>query len=202
MTYSFIKSINDIRDFQKFVQNLINSDAIASNLDINNYIITSSSVNTQTNLVNINFSSTLTNNQYMLLEWSIMNYTNPTPQTIYKNVPYLMNEIDIENTTYTTINSFPYLGSDYTDTLKKINVNSRLNTSNLSSSNYYDLRVINITKNTILGSNLLSNVDYNYNNISLSNIPTDYSLLELQGRKNGFATSFNINSVELIYLFK
>lgn len=199
MTYSFKKSVDDLQNFEKYIQSLLEALPSYSNNPIQ---LLSSSAIDETNVINLNFPADLTLDQYAILEKAITSYIEPiSDEKLYRTRPSLFTQTSIKNNTFTTINSILNSGSFYGDELNRLRVNSRIINST-TSNNYYYLRVVDITNNVTLGSNILNNEEYQYNTIPLSNVSSQTATLELQGKNVSTNTHFDINSVQLAYIFR
>ncbi len=201
MSISF-DNTQDIKNIKKFEQYLL--DLLAKYANDSNYssnILLTSTATDQTNVINLNFSSQLNQEQIALLEEAIASYVEPyTEENLYRTTPYFTSEITCDSTEYTLLHSFLYSGYYYNEILKKIRVNSRINS--LNSNSHYYLRVIDVTNNIIMGSNVLTNQEYEYNTIPLSNIPFDLTTIELQGKKGSTSENFQINGLQLVYIYR
>lgn len=202
MSISFDNTQQDIKNIKKFeayLLELLQKYANDSNYS-SNVLLTSTSID-QTNVINLNFSSQLNEEQIALLEEAISSYVEPyTEEHLYRTTPCLTPEITCSSTEYTLLHSILYSGYNYNEPLNKLRINSRINTS-YSNSHYY-LRVVDITNNIIMGSNVFTNTEYTYNTIPLSNIPFDLATIELQGKKGPTSDNFQINGCQIVYTFR
>ena len=203
MSYSFVRDLRDIEKFEKYIQSLLDAYTLDSNIS-SNTSITSSSRNEETNVIDLNFPSNLTAEQYAILEQAISSYVEPpTDENLYRTKPCVFTQLSLTNQNFTTINSILYSGIYYSDILAKIKVNSRINPTKANESNLcYTLRAVDITNNIVLGSNNLYNLEYEYNTIPLSNVSNETSTIEIQGKKGITGSSFDVNGAQLVYLFK
>jgi hypothetical protein len=197
MTYSIQSSFTDIKKFEQHILDLMQQyDGVNSS----NILLTSTKDDT-TSVIDFNFSSELTDEQYSLLMQAISTYQEtPSDEYLYRTVPYVMNNINVVNTEYSLINSILYSGTNYNEVLTKLRVSGRINSSD--SNAYYSLRVVDTTNNVIMGSNNFTNTEFAYGVISLNSTPFDIVTLELQGKKGILGDSFDINGVQMVYVFR
>jgi hypothetical protein len=201
MSLSFQNNIKDIQKFEDYINNLLLQYALNSNLTPSSNLNLSSSKDDSTNIVNLNFSSELTSEQYAIITQAISTYIEPpTDENLYRTTPYILNNICVKSTDFRTINNFLYSGTLYNEKLAKIKVSGRINTTN--SNAYYSLKVIDITNNKIMGSNSFYNTEFAYGTIPLSNIPSSLATIEIQGQKGYYGDHFEINGIQLVYIFR
>jgi hypothetical protein len=131
MSISFQNNIRDIQKFEDYINNLLAQYALNSNLDPSSNLNLSSSKDDTTNIVNLNFSSDLTPEQYALITEAISTYIEPpTDENLYRTTPYVLNSICVKSMDFCTINNFLYSGTLYNENLVKIKVSGRINTTN------------------------------------------------------------------------
>lgn len=100
-------------------------------------------------------------------------------QQFYNIVP---SEIQTSNTTYTSLTTFIYSGSDSIGTIDYIDILGYMDSSNTS----YDVKIVNISNNTIIAekTGLKNDTIQKIDMGTISNVPTSEAIFELQLKSN------------------
>jgi hypothetical protein len=128
---------------------------------------------------------------------------------IYKNEPsfYPITDTQITNTLYTKTFSWIYNASESNiRKIKNIGIRSYLHTTYNNSSNNsnnsninYTLRIYDSSNNITLGSQTLSNIIPTVNYITLSNLSSNNTILELHAKKGEYGSYVNIDGLIVRY---
>ena len=205
MSYTVKRTLRDTEQFELYLQTVLNEQLLyqqelnSNSPGISNIELTTTR-NYESHTFDLNFATSLTNEQILLLDNAISSYVETyNDDENFNTVPQFTSLHAQCSSNYMLLNSFRYSGSYNNEELKKIRINSRMN--NVTSNANYSLRIVDITNNKIMGSNNYNNVDYNYNTIELINVPSKISTIEVQGKNNN--NSFiDINGIQLVYKYR
>lgn len=124
---------------------------------------------------------------------------------IYRNEPtfYPITDTQVTSTLYTKTFSWIYNASEANvRIIKDIGIRSYLYTTcNITNSNYnYALRIYDSARNTTLGLQTLSNTTPVVNYITLSNLSSNNTILELHTKKSNYGSYVNIDGIIVRYI--
>ncbi len=145
-------------------------------------------------VVDINFDSELAVNEIIKLNVIIASHV-PTPP-VGKNVSNIsiVNQ-DIESTTYVTISSFNFPGTDLWTNVTNIKIIGFMEEDGTS----YDVKIYDITNGKVICSKNLTNEDEDICDLgTVSNLPTTSSIFEVWCRTNG-TTIAHVKNVNIYY---
>lgn len=187
MKYTYIKQIHSTLLLQHYLISVLPT-------------LMSITISTSNNYIDIEFPTTLTIADKIILDNLIISYTNPQPLIPY--IPILINSIFIQNnqTEWTRVVEWVDNGSRI---LSNVSVNSRLqpNNDNTDPDFKYFLRLFDKTHSVILGSGEYTNIENVINTIQISNFTINTnSLIELHVKKNTPGVVTDILSIVANYL--
>jgi hypothetical protein len=134
------------------------------------------------------FANTLSSPELATFDDIISNYVY-TPDAKPKNssISFTPKIVSTSNTSYTSLLTFKYLGSNNVGPINYIEVISYRDPAITN----YDVRVVNHDTGAIIASRTgLTNTDYVANDLgAITNVPTAESILDLQVRKTGGPTN-------------
>lgn len=102
-----------------------------------------------------------------------------------------------KNTSYTTMYSFTYTGSEI-DSINKITLLSYMDSGITS----YDIRLFDVTHSAVIASANYANTNQAIKTITaFSNLPTTDSICEIQAKKNGGSngSTIHVDDITIIY---
>lgn len=141
-------------------------------------------INITDDVVDIVFDSALSGGEQTILNGLISSHAPVTAKNRFYNIP--IETTNIRDTTYVLMAKIPYQGSDVLGTIDYIEVVTKVNKNNAT----YDLRVINPNNEDVLAE-ISNQSNQQYVSIDMgtvSNVPENEILLELQGRVSGNGT--------------
>lgn len=141
----------------------------------------------------------ITGGQQTELDDLVTNHTPDTSKARIQNFVIFPKRNSIKTTKYTLAHAFEYLGSDAIGVIDYIDLMAYVD----STSNTYDVRIVNsengqiLVENTDLSNNSLEVIDLG----TISNIPTAKTTLELQVKRNGSSGNKTIELEQLIIYY-
>lgn len=132
--------------------------------------------------IDVLFESNLDTNEQLILDNLVTSHT-PTYAKPFNNFFMVVpSNAKISNSVFTKIASFKFDGSDNIGTIDYIQILSYKNTAITS----YDIRAIDRSNSNVLASANFSNNTLEINDLgTISNVPTDKTIIEIQCRQNG-----------------
>ena len=146
--------------------------------------------------VSIIFTTALSGGEETTLDGLITAHTPNTHPTVNRQEQLMLKSSKYKSFKYSRAATYIFRPSD--ETL----INIEIISSKQSSITSYDMRVINLTNNSIIATKNFTNDIEQINNLGvLANIPTEESILEVSVRKNGGSkkTIVNVESIVLYF---
>lgn len=145
--------------------------------------------------VEIEFDGSLSAGEQTTLNTLISNHSpNSDVGGVISNISVPEHFIDLTN--YTTIATFSYPGSNNWPNTSNIKVISIMETGGTS----YDIKIMDITNNNQIVTKNLTNVDEEICDLgTLSNLPTDPAIFEVQAKIVGSSTVAHVKNVHVYH---
>lgn len=148
-----------------------------------------------TDILKIIYSNELTNEQYNELNVFITSYNPPLskPDVFHSSIPIQIINNKISNNDWVLVGTCHYIPNvDVFIKSENITFISNVDIGN------YQIRIYNLNINVIIGtSNVLNNTIREVNTITINNIPTVDSIIELHAKVSDVTSKCNLDSSQL-----